>query len=101
MRVLVVDDDAGVCENLTIGLRAFGGHEVIAEQDLASGIAIARSQRFHAAFIYLRFPEGSGIDALRAFVLAQPHAHAFLMSAHQQPDEIVKASSTADGAQPR
>jgi len=91
MRVLVIDDDPGVCENLTIGLRTFGGHEVIAAQSLASGIALARSQRFHAGFIDLRFPEGSGIDALRTFVIVQPRAYAFLMSAYQQPEEVVEA----------
>jgi CheY-like chemotaxis protein len=91
MRVLIVDDDPSTCENLSIGLRVFGGHEVIATQNVASGIEIARSQRFHAGFIDLRFPEGSGIEALRTFVLAQPHAYAFLMSAHQQPEEVVEA----------
>jgi DNA-binding NarL/FixJ family response regulator len=91
MRVLVVDDDPGTCENLTIGLRAFGGHDVIAAQNVASGIAKAHAQRFHAGFIDLHFPEGSGLDALRAFVCAQPRAHAFLMSAYEEQEDVVEA----------
>lgn len=91
MRVLVVDDDLGMCENLTFGLRAFGGHEVIAAQTLASATEIARAQRFQAGFIDLRFPEGSGIDVLRTFVLLQPKAYAFLMSAYQHAEQVVEA----------
>lgn len=91
MRVLVVDDDLGTCQNLAIGLRAFGSHDVIAAHNIASGIAKAHAQRFHAGFIDLHFPEGSGIDVLRAFVCAQPGAYAFLMSAYEQQDDIVEA----------
>lgn len=43
MRVLVVADDAATCENLTIGLRAFGAHDVTAVHDVASDCCIARS----------------------------------------------------------
>lgn len=88
MQVFVVDDDVDTCDNLRIGLRAFGDREVIVAYDVASGVATAPAARFQAGFIDLSFLDGSGIDGLRAFVLARPGARAFLMSAYQQQESV-------------
>jgi CheY-like chemotaxis protein len=66
MKILLVDDDAGIVDELGHFLRR-RGHEVVE----APGVAEARrilggAARFDAVLTDLRMPDGSGLDVLRA-----------------------------------
>jgi ActR/RegA family two-component response regulator len=63
--VLIIDDDATVCEILSLAFRISGCHAVIAESG-EQGLTFARSRAFDLVVIDLRLPDMLGIDVARA-----------------------------------
>ena len=89
MRVLVVDDDPGICETFDIALRA-AGHTVSTAQTGEDGMAFACGA-FDAAWIDLRLPDVSGLIVLRQFLARNPASAAFLMTGFASVDTAIDA----------
>lgn len=89
MRILVVDDDPGVCETFDIALRA-AGHTVSTAQTGQEGMAFGLGA-FDAAWIDLRLPDVSGLIVLRQFLERNPTSAAFLMTGFATVDSAIDA----------
>ena len=65
LRILVVEDEAGIVEFLRAGL-AYEGHEVTVALDGRTAIALAEEQTFDVALLDLMLPELEGREVCRA-----------------------------------
>jgi len=62
-RILIIDDDAQVCETLeSLVLRL--GHECFAARNLRDGLGRLSSAEFDLVFLDVRLPDGNGLEAL-------------------------------------
>ena len=62
-RILVVDDDEGMCYTLT-RMAEEEGHEAQSARTLTEGLEMIRSGGFDVVFLDVRLPDGSGIQAI-------------------------------------
>ncbi len=62
-RILVIDDDEGMCYTLT-RMAEEEGHEAQSALTLEEGLAQIRSGRYDVVFLDVRLPDGSGIKAI-------------------------------------
>jgi DNA-binding response OmpR family regulator len=62
-RILVVDDEAGICDVLKAFL-TLRGYDVYAAFNKKEAIAMAEKARPHLVFLDIRLPDGSGIDII-------------------------------------
>jgi two-component system, NtrC family, response regulator len=62
-RILVIDDDEGMCYTLT-RMAEEEGHEARSAQTLKAGLAMIRTGGFDVVFLDVRLPDGSGIQAI-------------------------------------
>ena len=76
VRVLVIDDDAGVLEVLRLVLTE-EGHDVRAMPDGPSGVALAQEDPPDVAILDFRMPGMSGVEVLRALKRLRPSLPVF------------------------
>lgn len=62
-RILIIDDDAQVCETLE-SLVTRMGHESMAAHTLKAGLACLDRSEFDLVFLDVRLPDGNGLEAL-------------------------------------
>lgn len=62
-RILIIDDDAQVCETLE-SLVVRMGHECMAAHTLKAGLACLDRSEFDLVFLDVRLPDGNGLEAL-------------------------------------
>jgi two-component system, NtrC family, response regulator len=62
-RILVIDDDEGMCYTLTRMVEE-EGHEAHSVHTLEKGLEMIRSGRYDVVFLDVRLPDGSGIQAI-------------------------------------
>jgi two-component system response regulator PilR (NtrC family) len=98
MKILLVDDDVEIIDELGIFLRR-RGHDVVCVAGVVEALrALEGATRFDVVLTDLRRPDGSGIDVLRACrALPAPQPKAILMSGHAGPEESRNARD--EGAQ--
>ena len=94
-RVLVVDDDAGLRQSLSLLLRE-SGYEVSAEGDPERGLAQALAVPFDLVLCDVRMPGIDGREFLRRYKAQGGSALVVMMSAHGNEDLAVDAMR--DGA---
>jgi two-component system NtrC family response regulator len=71
-RILVVDDDEGMCYTLT-RMAEEEGHDARSAHTLKEGLEMIRSGAFDVVFLDVRLPDGSGIQAIpRVQTIANP-----------------------------
>lgn len=88
--ILVVEDDVAMRDLLTEEL-AEAGYEVRAAGSAASGLEIARSDRFDVIITDLRMPEMDGFDLIRGVrVLADP-PHVVMITAFGSIETAIRA----------
>jgi ActR/RegA family two-component response regulator len=90
VNILIVDDDLGTGETLSIALRLHG-HKVSVALSGSDGMALAGVGRFDAVLIDLRLPDMSGLALLREFRELQPGAATFLMTGYSSVQVAVDA----------
>lgn len=91
-RVLVADDDEQLCRHLAAALAA-AGHQVVAANDGADALAVARSSPPDVAIVDLTMPT-SGLDVVRQ--LKEMHGsalHVMVMTGYDDEDRRVLAFS--------
>jgi two-component system NtrC family response regulator len=62
-RILVIDDDEGMCYTLT-RMAQEEGHEARSAHTLKEGLEMIRSSAYDVIFLDVRLPDGSGIQAI-------------------------------------
>jgi YesN/AraC family two-component response regulator len=92
MKILVIHDDPGTCETLSIGLRKIGGHVVSTAVTGRAGLAMADATRYDAVLVDLMMPDINGLDVLRGLRQTQTAgARTCLMTGHGSIGSAVEA----------
>jgi DNA-binding NtrC family response regulator len=91
MRILVVDDNPEIVEELCHTLRR-RGHEVVSASSVSEAlVALANGSPVAAVITDMRLPEGSGADVLRVANRLHPSSARYLMSGEASTQEINEA----------
>jgi DNA-binding response OmpR family regulator len=98
LRLLVVEDDAGIRSMLDRGLR-LAGHEVVLAADLAAGRAAWEPGALDAVILDVMLPDGDGIRLLAERRAAGDTTPTVLLTAREAAD--LQARATAAGASAR
>ena len=90
MRILVLDDDAGVRQSLDLLLRG-DGHEVVVQGSPKAALERAQHEPFDVILSDVRMPEMDGLAFLRAYRAGGGTALVIMMSAYGGEDAAVDA----------
>ncbi len=90
MRVLIVDDDAGLRQSLTLLLQQ-AGYAVQAEGSPTRALERARGEPFDVVLCDVRMPEMEGLEFLRRYREAGGAALVIMMSAYGGEDAAIAA----------
>jgi len=90
MRILIVDDDAGLRQSLGLLLNE-SGYEATAEGDPEQALARALAERFDAILCDVRMPRMDGLTFLRRYRAERGTALLLMMSAHGGEDAAIAA----------
>ncbi|MCB9629360.1 MAG: response regulator [Sandaracinaceae bacterium] len=93
MKVLLVDDNAELADNLA-ELLASERTEVFAHHDATAALAWGRTHDFDTALLDVRMPELSGVELMRLLRVGHPAARFVLMSAYTQDAELDPTQDT-------
>jgi AraC-like DNA-binding protein len=92
MHVLIIDDDLGTCETLSVGLRTLGGHEVTTALRGQQGLALAAASSYDIAIIDQRLADMNGLDLLTALRNTRSAgATAYILTAYGSIEDAVIA----------
>lgn len=84
-KILIVDDDPGICKALENMVRR-NGHEAVHENSLANGVDKTRSEDFDLVFLDVGLPDGNGLDALPKIMEAASQPEVIIMTGAGDPD---------------
>ncbi len=90
MRLLIVDDDAGLRQSLGL-LLSEAGHQVTAEGDPVAALARAAAESFDLILCDVRMPKMDGLTFLRRYREARGEALLIMMSAFGSEDAALAA----------
>ncbi len=88
-RILIIDDDQGQVDVLTLALGRLG-FETISAGTVAEGLELARSQRPQLVILDIRLPDGNGLDLCQV-LSDDPHTSSIpviILSGMERPDII-------------
>lgn len=101
-RILIIDDEKGVCEEFSEILRQ-ESHEVDTALDGREGLAKVQTQTYDLVFLDVLMPKMEGREALEKIKQVSPGTPVIIMSgylpAHKEK-EIVKAGALASLKKP-
>ena len=89
MRILVVEDEAGLREGL-IDLLQGDGHDVTAVADGAAGVEAGLGDRFDLVVLDLMLPKLDGIEVCRRLRAARPGVPILMLTARGSEDDKVR-----------
>ncbi len=89
-RALIIDDEAGVRQSLSLYLED-EGFEVMSAADGDAGLRTAQSERFDVVLCDVRMPRRGGFEILEDLLRAQPDATVLVMSAFGQVEQALEA----------
>jgi two-component system response regulator PilR (NtrC family) len=89
-RILVVDDEPGLREILSVLLRR-AGYRVSTEPSASAGVARVRAESFDAVFTDLALGDGSGLDVLAAAREADEATQVVVLTAYGSTENAVAA----------
>ena len=87
-RILVVDDDPGMCETLSDILED-KGFAVGTAQDGRSAIDQMKAEPYDLILIDIMMPGMNGVEALQEIKAINPHAMTFIMTGHSRLEGLV------------
>src|SRR5258706_13310597 len=90
IRLMVVDDHEVVRLGLGALFRQTSGIEVVAEAgSVADAVKGAAQQRPDVVLMDLRLPDGTGVDACRDILSAQPGTRVLFLTSHSDEDAVI------------
>jgi two-component system response regulator (stage 0 sporulation protein F) len=90
MRILIVDDDAGMADTLGDILEAKGYRVEIALDGLQA-LARLEAQPYHVIFLDIMMPQMNGLEVLRRVRRMAPETLVVMMTAYARPDLMAEA----------
>jgi CheY-like chemotaxis protein len=90
MRILIVDDDAGMADTLGDILEAKGYRVEIALDGLQA-LARLEAQPYHVIFLDFKMPQMDGLEVLRRVRRMAPGTLVVMMTAYARPDMMAEA----------
>jgi two-component system response regulator AtoC len=90
MKVLIIDDDAGLRKSLSLIL-GDAGYEVVSAEDGEMGLAVAKEQEPDLILCDVRMPKLGGLEFLEAFEKAGGTALVLVMTAYGSLDLAMQA----------
>lgn len=98
-RVLVVDDNTALAENLASILEASDlVVDVAIAPSAARALAIARERRFDVAVVDVKLPDGSGVDLIAPLRDVSPHCEILMLTGAATVDGAIAALREGAGA---
>lgn len=91
MRVLIVDDDAGIRSSLK-GLLEDEGYTVSACGSGEEAVAAVRKDEYDAVFLDVMLPGMDGVEALKEIIAIRPELKVLMMSGHASLSTAVEAT---------
>mgnify|MGYP001206627865 FL=1 len=91
-RVLIIDDDQGMCKLLSRKIKSMG-HEVDCALTIEESKKMISAMPYEAAFLDVHLPDGNGIDALSDIKKTAPHCEVIVMTGlgdHQSAETAIK-----------
>jgi two-component system OmpR family response regulator len=89
MRILVVEDDADVCNFIAKGLREHG-HTVDTAHDGKNGLFLATTEKYDALVVDRMLPELDGIKIIKTLRSTDNHTPVLILSALGEVDDRVE-----------
>lgn len=90
MRILIVDDQPGMCETLSDILEDYG-YWIEAASDGSAAVEINKTQDFDIILMDIIMPGINGVEALKRIKRMHPDTIVILMTAYTAPDLIMEA----------
>lgn len=90
LKILIVDDDAGMAETLGDILDA-KGYEVKIARDGPEALAMFQAEGFDLIFLDFKMPKMNGVEVLQSMKRMCPKTAAIMMTAYAVPDLIAEA----------
>ncbi|MGC9323211.1 MAG: sigma-54-dependent transcriptional regulator [Desulfomonilia bacterium] len=91
-KILIIDDDAGVCRAIASVARKIGLESSLAHT-LQDGMSALSSDRYTAVFLDLRMPDGNGMDLLPRICTDTDPPEVIVITGHGDEDSVVKSLS--------
>jgi signal transduction histidine kinase len=91
MRILIVDDNRALAENVSEILCSISGVECLVANDGRRALDLARTQDFQVAFIDLRLPDVSGTELLAGLRQLAPHAQQVIITGDATVESAILA----------
>lgn len=90
LKVLIVDDDAGMAETLGDILEA-KGYDVKIAPDGPEALEILQQESFDVTFLDFKMPKMNGVEVLQSMKRIRPQTSAIMMTAYAVPNLIAEA----------
>jgi DNA-binding response OmpR family regulator len=94
-RILVIDDDVELCEELTEALRA-QGHCVENTSDSSNGVELIKKNTFDIVILDFKMPGLNGIDLLRKVKTSSSQTSVFLITGRPFIEKLLEKEKVAD-----
>lgn len=95
-KLLVVDDDASICQLIHDFFSDLKGHEVFQAHNADDALAIVRSERPVVALLDIMMPGVHGVELLRRIKQVDPSIKAIMITAVNDKD--IASEAMAEGA---
>ena len=88
-KILIVDDDLGICHSLTMLLQS-EGYNVDGISDSREAAILVKQNKYDVCFFDYKMKGLNGIDLLKVTKNINPHCSVFIVSAMLNIDELCK-----------
>ena len=89
MRVLLIEDEIRLAENVAGSLRESAGYAVDVSHDGEQGLFLAESNPYDLVLLDLMLPLMSGVEVLKAIRAAGQHSPVLVLTARDEKDSII------------
>ncbi len=89
-RILIIDDDPGIC-NMLINRLERKGYEPVAVYTLKQGITLAEEEAWDVVLLDVHMPDGNGLEYLPRFIKSRSHPEVIIVTGDGAPDGAKKA----------
>ena len=83
-RILIIDDDALICQSLSLVARQ-KGHEATSSHTLVAGLEKATTETFDVIFLDVNMPDGNGLDFLSKLPKLNSSPEIIIMTGYGDP----------------